>query len=137
MGFGNDVGNVLRRNLVWGLGVWYAFFMRIIILTLLCVFACSAASFAEKLTEQQKLDKIAKELQQSKEKLKKTKAEEQAVLGRLVVIDKELKKTKKNLSAAQDKIKSNQTKIRSLSSDLRETQTVLQQKEQASCPMPS
>ncbi|MFH1684371.1 MAG: peptidoglycan DD-metalloendopeptidase family protein [Candidatus Margulisiibacteriota bacterium] len=96
--------------------------MRTTITFLLLIFVCSFAAPAEKLTEEQKLEKINQELQKSKQELQKTKKEEQAVLGRLVVINKELKRTKSNLFQTEKKIKVNESQIGTLTTELRVTE---------------
>jgi len=93
---------------------------------LLIFFAVSAG--ADNLTEQEKLKQIEKQLAASREKLEKTKEEEQAVLGRLAVINKDLKRTRGNLSAAFNKIKKNESKISYLTSELSEMDTTLKEK---------
>jgi len=93
---------------------------------LLIFFAVSAG--ADDLTEQEKLKQIEKQLAASREKLEKTKEEEQAVLGRLAVINKDLKRTRGNLNAAFEKIKKNETKISYLTSELNEMDTTLKEK---------
>ena len=103
--------------------------MRTFAAFLLLIIICSVAVPADKLTEDQKLKVINKELQKSKQELRKTKMEEQAVLGRLVVINKELKRTKSNLFQTEKKIKVNESQIGTLTSELRDTEADLKQKE--------
>ncbi|MDD5382682.1 MAG: peptidoglycan DD-metalloendopeptidase family protein [Candidatus Margulisbacteria bacterium] len=96
---------------------------------LLLVIFCSAAVFADELTEEQKLREIQNKLKESKEKLLKTKAEEQAVLGKLVIISKELKRTKTNLFLTQRKIMANETQIGTLTYELGKIESELLKKE--------
>jgi murein DD-endopeptidase MepM/ murein hydrolase activator NlpD len=96
--------------------------MRFLAFLLLFIFAWSVNAPGAISPEEQKLQGIKKQLQQSKQKLRKTKKEEQAVLGRLVVIEKELKKTRNTLDRAQKKIKVNEDRIGVLSSELRMTE---------------
>lgn len=93
------------------------------------ILAGTFAVTAEVLPEEQRLEQINKKLELSKEQLKKAKEEEQAVLGRLVLITKELKKTKNNLFRTQQKIQVNETEIDSLTSDLSEAQDELNELE--------
>jgi len=97
------------------------FFLLFFMLTLL------APAYAA--NEEKKLESIQKELQERKEALKKTKQEEQAVLGRLATINKELKETKKTLQSAQKRIEGNQAQIGKLTVELRQTEEGLKQKE--------
>ncbi|PIS31647.1 hypothetical protein COT42_00555 [Candidatus Saganbacteria bacterium CG08_land_8_20_14_0_20_45_16] len=79
--------------------------------------------------EEQRLKEIEKELAQNKQKLEKAKKEEQAVLGRLVVIKTELTKTKTNLNLTQNKITVNEKKIGTLASEIRELEQALSTKQ--------
>ncbi|MFC1637707.1 murein hydrolase activator EnvC family protein, partial [Candidatus Margulisiibacteriota bacterium] len=63
------------------------------------------------------------------EKLAKTKKEEQAVLGRLAVINKELRRTKSNLYLAQKKIRLNENQIGTLTAELRDSLKDLKNRE--------
>lgn len=112
--------------------------MRVFAAFLLLISVCSLGAQAEKIaaqpqkvpdSEQVKLEAIQKKIRESKKKLKKTKAEEQAVLGRLVVINKELKRTKNNLYFAQKNIRTNETQIGALASELHQTENDLIKRE--------
>ena len=92
------------------------------------LFFGSAAGWAEKLDEQEKLKVIQKELEESKEKLQQTKQQQQSVLGKLVVITQELKKAGKKLKLAEGKILVNEVKIGELAVELRKTEEDLSQK---------
>ncbi|MFH1542273.1 MAG: peptidoglycan DD-metalloendopeptidase family protein [bacterium] len=80
-------------------------------------------------SEEQKLKNIQNELEANKVKLQKVKKEEEAVLGRLVVINKELSATKSSLSKAQKTIQTNEKQIGTLTSELKETTAELKTKE--------
>lgn len=103
--------------------------MRIWAIFLLLLFACSISASAEIPSEEKKLKAINKKLAESKRKLRKAREEEQAVLGRLVVIKKELKRTRTNLFHTQKKIEKNEEYIGELSSELSETINDLREKE--------
>ena len=112
--------------------------MRVFAALLLLISVCSLGAQAEKIAaqyqkepepEQVKLEAIQEKINESKKKLKKTKAEEQAVLGRLVVINKELKRTKNNLYFAQKNIRTNETQIGALASELHQTENDLIKRE--------
>jgi murein DD-endopeptidase MepM/ murein hydrolase activator NlpD len=96
---------------------------------LLLIFICSIGALAESLPEETKLKALQKQLVESKKKLRKTKEEEQAVLGRLAVINKELRRTKTNLYLAQRKIRLNEDQIGTLSTELRDSLKDLKNKE--------
>jgi murein DD-endopeptidase MepM/ murein hydrolase activator NlpD len=87
------------------------------------------AGWAEDLSEEQKLQAIQNQLEESKKVLQKTREEEQAVLGRLVVISKELDKTKNRLFQAKKKIETNETQIGTLTFELGKIEADLKQKE--------
>lgn len=108
---------------------YYFYPMRNLVAFLLLVFFCTTA-LAELMPEEQKLQSLNRELQLSKEKLKKAREEEQAVLGRLVVINKELKRTRSNLSQAKNRIRLNESQIGSLTTELRQAETELSAKQQ-------
>ena len=72
---------------------------------------CSAMAPAAEVSEEIKLKNIQEKLQIGKQKLLEVKKEEQAVLGRLVVINKELKQTNNSLNQANKKITTNQAQI--------------------------
>jgi murein DD-endopeptidase MepM/ murein hydrolase activator NlpD len=112
--------------------------MRVFAALLLLISVCSVGAPAEKMStpyeenaepEQLKLRAIETQLRQSRLKLQKTKKEEQAVLGRLAIINKELKRTKNNLYFAQKNIRVNELKIGTLTSELSETEMGLKNKE--------
>lgn len=103
--------------------------MRIVVVFLLFIVACSAVAPAAELNEEQKLQNIQEKLEKEKQKLSEVKKEEQAVLGRLVVINKELKQTNNSLNQANNKIITNQAQIGILAAELKETAGDLQQKE--------
>lgn len=112
--------------------------MRVFAALLLLISVCSVGAPAEKMPapyeekaepEELKLKAIETQLKQSKLKLQKTKKEEQAVLGRLAIINKELKRTKNNLYFAQKNIRENELKIGTLTSELSETERDLKNKE--------
>jgi murein DD-endopeptidase MepM/ murein hydrolase activator NlpD len=96
---------------------------------LLLIFVCSAGASAESLPEEAKLEAIREKLLESKKELKKTKEEEQAVLGRLAVINKELRRTRSNLYLAQKKIRVNEDQIGTLTAELRESVKDLKNRE--------
>lgn len=101
--------------------------MRLFTAIFLLVFVFALGGSAEKLPEEQKLEKIQKQLRESKRELRKTKEEEQAVLGRLVVITKELKSTENKLYQAQEKIRRNEAQIGHLTSELDKTEKELRE----------
>ncbi|MEE8637568.1 MAG: peptidoglycan DD-metalloendopeptidase family protein [Candidatus Margulisiibacteriota bacterium] len=112
--------------------------MRVFAALLLLISVCSLGAQSEKIAaqyqkepelEQVELQAIQKKIKESRKKLKKTKAEEQAVLGRLVVINKELKRTKNNLYFAQKNIRTNETQIGALTSELHQTENDLIKRE--------
>ncbi|OGC05542.1 hypothetical protein A3H38_06140 [candidate division WOR-1 bacterium RIFCSPLOWO2_02_FULL_46_20] len=90
---------------------------------------CSAMAPAAEVSEEIKLKNIQEKLQIGKQKLLEVKKEEQAVLGRLVVINKELKQTNNSLNQANKKITTNQAQIGVLNAELKETAGDLEQKE--------
>jgi murein DD-endopeptidase MepM/ murein hydrolase activator NlpD len=104
--------------------------MKALSFLLLFLVFCGGFSQAENLSEEQKLQAIQNQLQESKKVLRKTKEEEQAVLGRLVVISKELDKTKTKLFQAKSKIESNETQIGTLTFELGKIEADLREKEQ-------
>jgi len=79
--------------------------------------------------EQVKLQAIEKQIRDSQRKLEKTKVEEQSVLGRLAVINKELSRTKNSLYFAQKNIRENESQIGILSEDLEKAQKDLGERE--------
>ncbi|OGC09173.1 hypothetical protein A3F86_05465 [candidate division WOR-1 bacterium RIFCSPLOWO2_12_FULL_45_9] len=85
--------------------------MRIVVVFLLFIMICSAMAPAAEVSEEIKLKNIQEKLQIGKQKLLEVKKEEQAVLGRLVVINKELKQTNNSLNQANKKITTNQAQI--------------------------
>jgi murein DD-endopeptidase MepM/ murein hydrolase activator NlpD len=103
--------------------------MRSLAACLLLISICSIGFAAENLPEEIKLKAIQKKLVESKKELKKTKKEEQAVLGRLAIINKELRRTKTNLYLAQKKIRVNEDQIGTLTAELRESLRDLKNKE--------
>ena len=114
--------------------------MRALLALFLLLTICSAMSPAEEAgksylveeePEQKKLKVLEKQLLESKLKLKKTKEEEQAVLGRLAVINKQLKQTKNSLYFAQKNIRENETRIGVLASELKEAEQELERNEKS------
>jgi murein DD-endopeptidase MepM/ murein hydrolase activator NlpD len=109
--------------------------MKGLALLLLLIFVCLAGASAdpelepESLPEEIKLKAIQEKLLESKKELKKTKEEEQAVLGRLAVINKELSRTRSNLYLAQRKIRVNEDQIGTLTAELRESVKDLKNRE--------
>ncbi len=93
----------------------------------LLVFSLAAPVSGE--SEETRLKRLQKQLMESKQKLQKTKAEEQAVWGKLVVINKQLKRTKNSLYAAQNRIQTNRTQIGELTSELNKVEAELREKE--------
>lgn len=81
------------------------------------------------MTEQEKLQQIQQQLQEHKQKLEQTKQQQQEVMGRLVIINSELKKTKTTLGMAQRKIADNEQQIGVLTTELKQTESELQDKE--------
>ena len=96
--------------------------MRICATLVLLIFIFSTAVPAQQLSEQKKLQTIQLQLEKSKQQLKKTKEEEQKVLSRLAVINKELSRTKGNLFLANKKIQSNRGQISVLTVELQQTE---------------
>lgn len=101
------------------------FLLAVFGLSLLIANPCFAAE-----TEEQKLKQIQQEIEANREKLLKTKQEEQAVLGRLAEINKELTKTKSSLDLAQNKVRLNESQIGYLSTELKQSQKELSTKEE-------
>ena len=84
--------------------------MKLTTVVLACLLvACTAR--AETLDEQEKLKRIQDELKASQEKLIKTKEQQAEVLGKLVVINQELKQANRSLNKAKVKIQENESKI--------------------------
>ncbi len=79
----------------------------------------AASTAAGSLEEQAKLEKIQKEITESREKLKETRVKQQEVLGKLVVIKQELKQANTRLNRAKEKIQSNESKIGELTDQMR------------------
>jgi murein DD-endopeptidase MepM/ murein hydrolase activator NlpD len=104
--------------------------MRSLAAFLLLVFVCTLGAPAEQISEEQKLQVIKEQIKASKQKLEKARAEEQAVLGRLVVITKELKRTRNNLYLAHNRIKENESQIGDLTSELYKIEGDLKKKEE-------
>jgi murein DD-endopeptidase MepM/ murein hydrolase activator NlpD len=88
----------------------------------------SVAARAEKLDEQEKLQKIKKDITESKQKLKETRIKQQEVLGKLVVIKQELKQANQKISRAKEKIQTNESKIGRLTEELNRHEEDLQMK---------
>jgi murein DD-endopeptidase MepM/ murein hydrolase activator NlpD len=105
------------------------FLMKFLVAIFLAGSLCATGAWSQELPEQSELQSINEELQQSKLKLKKTKEEEQAVLGRLAVINKELRRTRSSLYLAQRKIRVNESQIGNLTSELDLSQRSLREKE--------
>jgi len=105
--------------------------MRLLIVLFLSIIFSFSGAFAakQKPDTEEKLQNIRKQLQESKKKLKKTKKEEAAVLGRLVVINKELKRTQRTLSQAKNKINTNKKQVGVLQGEVRQETTELEAKE--------
>ena len=104
--------------------------MRKIAAFFLLFLLCLAGASAENMPEELKLKVLQKQIEESRLKLKKTKEEEQAVLGRLAVINKELRQTQNHLFFAQKNIRSNESQIGLLNSELVRTEKDLGRKEQ-------
>jgi len=102
--------------------------MRISSAVFLLLFLLLSTVQAE-ITEQEKLQQIQQQLQENKQKLQQTKQQQQEVLGRLVIINTELKKTKATLGMAQRKIVDNEQQIGFLTTELRQTENELGEKE--------
>jgi len=79
----------------------------------------------KKTAEQQKLEKINKELQEKQKKLTETRAKERAALSKFVVTKKQLAKTRENLNLANNKIVKNQKKLNKLASDIEATRDTI------------
>jgi len=101
--------------------------MRFLFILFFTAFLFFSAAWAEE--TQEKLKNVQSELKKSKAELIKTKQEEQAVLGRLVIINKELKETSQSLNVAQKKIKTNETQIGALRTEVKQKSTFLQKEE--------
>ena len=95
------------------------------IIVVLAVLLAAGVVRAESLDEQAKLKQIQDELKVSQEKLKETREARQAVLGKLVVITKELKKADTSLNKAQAKIQENESKIGELVVEQKQTEADL------------
>jgi len=88
----------------------------------------SSASFSEDVSnEKQKLQNIQLELADQKQKLKLTRVEEQRALSSLSVIKRNLKRAKKSLNEANDRVNYNQSKIAELKIDLAAAQAQIQE----------
>lgn len=107
--------------------------MRALIALFLSLVVFSAGALAEPpakdLSPEKKLKEIKEELKESKEQLQKTRREEQAVLGRLAVIGRELKQTNQTLNRAQKKIRTNETQVGMLKTEVNQRWGDLQDKE--------
>jgi murein DD-endopeptidase MepM/ murein hydrolase activator NlpD len=88
-----------------------------------------AALSAESASEEERLKAIQLQLEERKLQLRKTKEEQQAVLGRLAVINKDLKLTSQKLNLAHNKITLNEGQIYQLGSELKLSEGNLQAKE--------
>lgn len=78
--------------------------------------------------KQDQLDEIYKKLEQSRRKLRETKQQEESVINRLFIINRDLKVTKGQLSRAQDQIQRNENKIGYLRGSLAETKAKMDSK---------
>lgn len=78
--------------------------------------------------KQQQLDEIYKRLEYSKHKLAETKQQEQSVISKLFIINRDLKQTKGQLSRAQYQIQRNESKIGYLQGTLQEAKTRMETK---------
>jgi murein DD-endopeptidase MepM/ murein hydrolase activator NlpD len=127
----SDICNALALSVFWK--SWYnfpsltvkktIFYALAIVLVLL-----SRASFGEDVSnEQKKLQNIQYELADQKQKLKQTRVEEQKALSSLSVIKRNLKRAKKSLNEANDKVNYNQSKIAELKIDLAAAQSQIQE----------
>ncbi len=104
--------------------------MRTAVALLLLIFVYALGVPAEQTSEEQKLQVIKEQIKASKQQLEKTRAEEQAVLGRLAVITKELKRTRNNLYLAHSRINENESQIGDLTSELSKIERALKNKEE-------
>lgn len=102
-----------------------------IVAAIFLLFFFFASSVRADLTEQEKLQKIQQQLREHKQKLEETKQQQQAVMGRLVIINSELKKTKTTLGLARRKITDNEQQIGVLTTELKQTESELGEKERA------
>jgi murein DD-endopeptidase MepM/ murein hydrolase activator NlpD len=101
--------------------------MRLITVVLACLLVACAAR-AETLDEQAKLKLIQNELKASQEKLQQTRQQQADVLGKLVVINQELKQANRTLSKAKVKIQENESRIGELIVEQRKTEDDLTKK---------
>ena len=82
------------------------------------IFWFGGAADSEEGREQEKLQAIKQQINESREKLKQTREQKQKVLGKLVSIKVELKQANQKLNRAHEKIQSNQSKISQLAQEL-------------------
>ena len=90
---------------------------------------CASHEAKDALKEkQQQLNEIYKRLEYSKQKLTETKQQEQSVINKLFIINRDLKQTKGQLSRAQYQIQRNESKIGYLQGSLEEAKTRMDSK---------
>lgn len=94
---------------------------RLICLILALGFSFSVVIAQIEVDPEKKLEDIQTALKKSKQQLLRTKEEEQAVLGRLAGIRKELHATNKTLNQANKKIKVNEVQVGVLRTEVRQT----------------
>ncbi|OGC11904.1 hypothetical protein A3K48_05395 [candidate division WOR-1 bacterium RIFOXYA12_FULL_52_29] len=98
--------------------------VRIIIILFITGLACQAiAEEPVPADEQAKLETIRQALEENKEKLKQTREQRQAALGKLVVVTRQLKSANRKISMAKEKIQTNEMEIGVLSVELRKAET--------------
>lgn len=102
---------------------------RVLAVVLMVCWLAALALAAANTSEEERLKAVQLKLQESRLKLTKTREEEQAVLGRLAVINKDLRSTSQKLSLAHNKIQLNVGKIDILSTELKLSENDLQARE--------